>query len=225
MQVSIYELSDGYSELTRSYYSYTRILENIRAIMDAGIPLTLSVLVGNHNIDSIREIHRKLKSIGDVDIFYSPYITPNRSGAGKEVDLRLSLSDMQNKLLPFLREIDRIPVLRKYRDCKNDDSVCFAGRDQISILPDGTVYPCLDLHISLGNILKQPLATILEERRRKLDFSLKKIPECYSCNVREYCDSCPGIAITENGKYTSTVSHKCDVTHFYHCNQVTNVTV
>ncbi len=214
IQVSVYETRTGYSELTKSVYRFDRLVENIRQMLQQGLPVTLSVLVGKHNIDRIDEIHEVLTGIG-APIFYSPYITPNRGGLREEILFRLSRREMEEKFKPFLDRINGFPTQKKYRDCRNR-TACFAGRDQIAISPQGIVYPCLDLRIPLGNISSESLANILSRRKTLLaQFSLREMQQCMGCRDRNYCDSCIGLALVENGNYRTPSRHKCDVVHFY----------
>ena len=145
LQVSIYEIKDGYSFFTNSNYNFSRIAENINLLLSAGIKTSLSVIVGNHNIDEIQLWHEKLQFFfgENIDVSYNPLITPNRDGLGKEAKLRLSKTDLDGKFFSFLEKIDGFPVINKYRDCSTENTICYAGRDQIVIDPDGNVYPCL----------------------------------------------------------------------------------
>ncbi|MBI2065521.1 MAG: radical SAM protein [Candidatus Zambryskibacteria bacterium] len=214
IQVSVYETQTGYSELTKSVYRFDRLVENVRQMLQQGLPVTLSVLVGKHNIDRIDEIHEALTGVG-APIFYSPYITPNRGGSGKEVFFRLSRREMEEKFKPFLGRISGFPSQKKYRDCRNR-TACFAGRDQIAIDPQGVVYPCLDLRIPLGDTFSESLTEILSRRKQLLtQFSLREMQQCMSCRDRNYCDSCIGLALIENDDYRIPSRHKCDVVRFY----------
>jgi len=224
IQVSIYEIQDGYSPFTRSNYNFSQLSENVNLLLLAGVRTSLSVTVGNNNINEIEIWHEKLKSLfgEQIEIFYSPYITPNRGGAGEEVKLRLSRKDLINKFYPFLEKIDGFPKIDKYRDCSINDTVCYAGKDQIAIDPDGFIYPCLDLRIKMGNIKEELLSKILNKRANILDkFSIKKIPKCMSCSLRDFCDSCVGIALIENNDYRRPVEHKCDITYLYNQRRIT----
>jgi len=215
VQVSIYEIEPGYSEFTRTVYPIDIIERNVRFMLELGLPITLSVLVGKHNIDSIRRIHERLSSTG-AEIFYSPYLTPNRGGAGQEISYRLSRAEMEEKFKPFLEEIDAFPTQDRYRNCATDSTVCFAGRDQIAIDPTGKVYPCLDLRFQLGDLARESLGEILARRQSILEsFTLDEMPQCGTCGDREFCDSCIGLALIENGNYRIPSQHKCDVTQFY----------
>lgn len=215
VQVSIYEILDGWSDQTRTIYPLNRIEYAVRKMVDANIPVTLSVLVGRHNIDHIRDIHKHLLGLG-AKIFYSPYITPNRSAPGEEISFRLSYQEMEEKLRPFLEEIDALPNQKSYRNCKQSSTVCYAGRDQIAIGPDGTIYPCLDLRLPLGNLKKESLSQIFARRKEIMgQFNLHEMAQCTACSLCDYCDSCIGLALVEHGDYRKPSQHKCDVVHFY----------
>ncbi|MBP8016443.1 radical SAM protein, partial [Candidatus Gracilibacteria bacterium] len=216
LQISIYETKDGFSGITSTNYSFSKLSDTIKKMIDNGIPVSLSVMVGKHNIDEIEQIHEKIKKIGDVNVSYSPYITPNRKGLEYGIELRLSAKELKEKFAPFLKKINGFTEQKKYRNCANDKTVCFAGKDQIAIGSDGNVYPCLDLRIVMGNIRKLPLNEILKNKYKFLNkFSITEIPKCMNCKIRDFCDSCIGVALIENGDYRIPSSHKCDVTKFF----------
>jgi radical SAM protein with 4Fe4S-binding SPASM domain len=216
LQVSIYGLENGYSDLLSANYNFEGLSENIKIAIQAGLPIGLAVLVGKHNIDQLDRYHEVLTNLGVNDIFYSPYITPNRSGGiGFESAIRLSRSEMENKLLPFLYRIGGLSNPTKYRDCNCDGPICFAGHDQIAISPGGTIYPCLDFQLKLGNMLEDDLNSILARRKDILSqYTLGKMSKCMKCNIVEFCDSCPGTALLEHGDYAVPSLHKCDVSQF-----------
>lgn len=214
IQVSVYEMRTDRSELTGAFYNFAKLQENVRLLLRAGLPVTLSVLVGKHNVDQLDVIHENLTKTG-ASVFYSPYITPNRGGPGREIQFRLSRQEMEEKFKPFLDRIGTFPSRKKYRDCRNN-TVCFAGRDQIAISPSGVVYPCLDLQIPLGHINQESLGSILARRKETMQqFSLREMHTCMRCPQRNFCDSCIGLALVENGDYRMPSKHKCDVVHFY----------
>lgn len=215
IQISIYEMQHGWSDNTQSFYPFKKIQQSICKMVDKNLPLTLSVLVGKHNIDKIYEINSQLLELG-ANVYYSPYITPNRSGPGQEISFRLSAEEMEQKFLPFLRSINYQFNQKKYRSCDESDVVCYAGCDQIAIDPFGVVYPCLDLRIPIGSIVKRSLSRVLKHRKDVMNrFTLNEMLRCKSCSIRDYCDSCVGISILEHGDYRKPSQHKCDVIHFY----------
>lgn len=217
LQVSVYDFRYHFSDFVGVYYSFSRLLENIRLMIEQEIPLSLSVLVGKHNIDDLDKYHDTFQELGVREIFYNPYITPQRNGAGRENLIRLSRKEMDEKFYPFLEKIDGFTASRKYRNRCKDGPACYAGREQISIDPEGTVFPCLDLRLPIGNLLQNDLSYILEKRKALLKpYTLEKISKCWRCNIAEYCDSCIGTSLLEHDNFTEPSQHKCDIAHFYH---------
>lgn len=218
LQVSLYDIYDGWSEYTNSNYLSNRLMQNIILLQEAGIPLSVAVLVGKHNIGQLDLYKEWLDKIGVKEVFYNPYITPNRNGLGDEVSYRLSYQQMKEKFLPFLKKVDGLFSPREYRSlsCKNQPA-CYAGRDQITIDPQGIVYPCLDFRLPLGNIQEERIQEILKKRKKILEpFKLNAIPKCCSCDIKKYCDSCVGTALLGNGDFKIPSQHKCDVSRFYY---------
>lgn len=78
-------------------------------------------------------------------------------------------------------------------DYYNDQGTCYALKDQLAILVDGTVVPCcLDSNgvINLGNIYKQNLEEIINSKRyqeMKHNFSNRKVCEelCKHCSFKD----------------------------------------
>ena len=221
LQISVYEIRTGKSLWTNSYYDFSRLSENLKYLTHLNLPLTVAVLVGKHNIDHLQEFHDRLQQTGVNEIFYSPYLTPCRSGDKRGMDLRLSSVEMEKKLTPFLEKIGAFTPQKEYRpSLGNDDPPCYAGQDQIAIDPSGTVFPCLDFRIPIGDLKNEPLQKILSRRKEVLDlFKLREISKCQTCPLIKNCDSCVGTALIENGDYKKPSQHKCDIVNFYHTHQ------
>lgn len=218
-QISIYEIDDIDSSYTNSHYNFTKLKENLQYLINYNIPLTLSVLVGKHNINSLDFIHKSLTQLGINNIFYSPYITPNRKGINKEKEYRLSYMELEENFKPFVENIDGFSKVEKYRNCSSSNIICYAGRDQIAISANGDIYPCLDLNLVLGSVKNEPINQILKKRFSILEpYKMQNIEQCTMCDIKDYCDSCIGIAMMENKNYKEPVSHKCDISRFYYSN-------
>lgn len=219
VQVSLYETVSGESSLTGGHYNYRQVIANIQMLRDAGLSTSISITVGTHNIAQLEEIHTKLELAGLADIvFYNAYITPNRRGSGEEAKYRLSYAEIIGVLRPFLKRIKKFfPMTEKYRDCETGSAPCKAGRNQLAIDPEGWVFPCLDLPmIRLGNLQKTSLMKILKMREAAMaQFSFCEMTSCQKCDIQDYCDSCVGAAILNNGDYRIPYRHKCDMSRFF----------
>jgi radical SAM protein with 4Fe4S-binding SPASM domain len=148
-------------------------------------------------------------------VYYNPYITPRRGGDGPARDLRLSARDLREKFAPFLARIGQNNRPSRYRDCATEDILCSAGRTQLAVSPDGWVSPCLELPWRLGNILNEPLTTVIARRDAIVErLRPSSVPMCHDCEVRDFCDSCVGVAITANGTMLQPWTHRCDIARF-----------
>jgi AdoMet-dependent heme synthase len=81
---------------------------------------------------------------------------------------------------------------------------CHAGRAYLSLRPDGEVYPCTFLPVTVGNIRKQSLRDIWYNNKILQDLRDRKSHlkgECGKCEFRESCGGCRGRAYTCTGNY------------------------
>ena len=86
--ISIYDIEDRYSVFTERHYKFNHLAENIKLAVKQEIPVSLSVLVGKHNVNDLDKYHDVLQRTGVVEIFYSPYIhysSTQRSRKGKTI--------------------------------------------------------------------------------------------------------------------------------------------
>jgi len=85
---------------------------------------------------------------------------------------------------------------------------CVVGVDGLCIMPEGNVFPCRRLPISIGNLLKAPLKQIweksdlLEKLRRKEDLKGK----CGRCEIKD-CRGCRSLALALTGDYLDEDPH------------------
>ena len=80
---------------------------------------------------------------------------------------------------------------------------CHAGRAYFSLRPDGDVYPCTFLPITVGNVRKQSLHDIWYNSKILNDLRDRRLlkGECGKCEFRESCGGCRGRAYTCTGDY------------------------
>jgi radical SAM protein with 4Fe4S-binding SPASM domain len=83
---------------------------------------------------------------------------------------------------------------------------CHAGTFYFSLRPNGDIYPCTFLPITVGNIRKQSLSDIwynspiLQQLRNRANLK----GECGNCQYRENCGGCRGRAYACTGDYLET---------------------
>jgi radical SAM protein with 4Fe4S-binding SPASM domain len=96
---------------------------------------------------------------------------------------------------------------------------CVAGRTQVSITPFGEVYPCLNLPVSAGNVRERPFGEIWRRGTPMVEIRERageEIPECATCEDRDFCGRCPGKAYQEDGSAFGPSRSACRDARIYH---------
>lgn len=78
---------------------------------------------------------------------------------------------------------------------------CSAGYFALSVLSDGTVYPCRRLPIPIGHISEGIKRIIIENNTMKEMRDLNKIKENSLCDKVAHCRGCRAIAYAVHGDY------------------------
>jgi AdoMet-dependent heme synthase len=80
---------------------------------------------------------------------------------------------------------------------------CSAGFTTLSVLSDGTVYPCRRLPIPIGKI-NEGISNLIVENEVMQDLrNLKKMEENIGCNKITHCRGCRAVAYAVTGDYMS----------------------
>ena len=93
-----------------------------------------------------------------------------------------------------------------------DDLPCSAGHNSCYISPYGDVFACVQLPMPAGNLRTQRYGRIWEdapalERIRNVRES--QLPVCSKCEIRSYCERCPGLAWMEGGDLLGAYERAC----------------
>lgn len=183
--------------------SWKETVEAIRTLVPTPIYLTTNTTLNRHNADSFLETISFLKTIGVERFACNSLIY---SGKGPEVADEFALSIQQLRdLLPRIRiKAEELQMSFSWytptQYCELDPvsmelgiKSCTAARINLSIGPDGTVYPCQSYFESLGNILTDPWDNIWNSRLALIIRGRKYVPEeCDDCQDLHICGGgCP----------------------------------
>ena len=98
----------------------------------------------------------------------------------------------------------------------DDQAMCGAAHDFVSITPHGLVYPCLRMRMPMGNIRERRFAEIWRAPHPDVDrvrgATWGSLPVCGTCDARGGCQRCPGLAHHEDGDALGPSSTHCDLT-------------
>jgi len=133
------------------------------------------------------------------------------------------LSQEKNSISPFALSGEQIETFYKSQSLhtppititghidKNAALHCDAGRSIAAVAPEGTIFPCLLLPISFGNVQTSSFKEIwksskAEQFREEEDMLLS---ECQSCSQNGHCSRCHGVAYHETGNWQGAASVLC----------------
>jgi radical SAM protein with 4Fe4S-binding SPASM domain len=93
-----------------------------------------------------------------------------------------------------------------------EDLPCSAGHNSCYISPYGDVFPCVQLPQAAGNLRREKFDDIWYhapqlERLRAIRES--QLPICSRCEIRIYCERCPGLALMEGGDLLGAYERAC----------------
>ena len=109
------------------------------------------------------------------------------------------------KLNTILKELD-IPDKQGKNHLYLYEHPCAALLYTISIDANGNVFPCNSVPYKVGNVFEHSINEIWNESRElKFIQNIKKadLKDCIKCKYKEFCDRCPGVALSETGNILS----------------------
>ncbi len=213
--IRFYQLSlDGLkenNEITRGKGTFNKVLDAIELLETAGITTVVNMTVTEENIADVVPLIDLLSNT-KLSRFDLTRIVPIGSAKDQKI---ISPVKYRELLLSILQVEEKIKQKnQKFKIGKKDHlwKLLYDEHDKLridlndmyhgcgmvirhlTILPNGEIYPCRKLEISLGNILKQPLTEIYEQNEfvRKVR-SNDLIKGCATCRLKNVCRGCPSV--------------------------------
>lgn len=93
-----------------------------------------------------------------------------------------------------------------------DDPICEAGRNSVSINPYGIVTPCNAFHYEIGNVRKSTIFELWngsEKLKKWQGLTKGDLSGCRDCTYRSCCSFCPGNALTLSGDMLTCYEEAC----------------
>ena len=228
VQVSIYSRQpEVHDAITKVRGSLERSLAAIRLLMDEGIRVKLACPLMKQNLTAYRGVQALAEELG-VPYVLDLTITPKIDGDTSILTLRNPAQD----LLPVLQDSslraagcgDEKPaefvlttgsvVSSGIEGAACDDIPCCAGQNSCYISPYGDVYPCVQMPLATGNVRKQRFGEIWfgsPEMQRVRAIRESDLPVCSKCEIRQYCERCPGLAQMEGGDMLGAYERACEL--------------
>jgi radical SAM protein with 4Fe4S-binding SPASM domain len=227
VQISIYSNEAAvHDAITKVPGSLQRSLAAIPLLQERGILVKIACPLMKQNLLAYRGVMALAEQLG-VPYVLDMTITPMMDGTNAPLDHRLS----PEALLPVLQDsklhacgtkvipedFGSAPVLGSsvssgMESLAYEDLPCSAGHNSCYVSPYGDIYACVQLPMAAGNLRRETFEEIWTdapalERIRNVRES--ELPVCSSCEIRSYCERCPGLAWMEGGDLLGAYERAC----------------
>jgi len=202
VQVSLDGASPDVNDPVRGAGSFERIVDGIRAAVDAGVRTTITMTLLRHNLSDASAVVALAAELGVSNVHL---LWPHRRGrllTGPFADLPAAadIVDCVRAARDVARErgvtIDNVEELRLrfdgLRGVKND--LAGAGWTSLCLYTDGGIYPSASMagvaELHCGSVLEQPLEAIWKESatlRELRGTTVDQKVHCRSCHLKFLC--------------------------------------
>ena len=211
VQVSIEGATAETNDEIRGTGSFNSVLAAMRVLRAHDIDVAVMTTITKNNKDDIPALVDLLGEMGVQTLALERFIPEGNGMNLKQAVLEASeLRDLYEKIYKIA--ISDIPIrILLYRPlfalvgCGDPTvgALCSAGNNALTIMPDGTIYPCRRLPIPIGNILSDGLykiwygSDVLWTLRNPENLKGK----CHECELLTQCRGCRAMAHFATGDY------------------------
>ena len=207
--------------------AFDEVVENIRAIKEAGIDIRLNVSITPYNQQDIEKIYAISQELG-VHVKASSYMYPSiRVNGGKygygdrlspveaaRCGVRWDLQRFTEEEFALRAENMKNLISVEEPDCSTDmvEGVkCRAGSSSFWLTWDGRMLPC--------GMMPEPVAYPLEvgfdaawETIMAKTAEIRTPAQCTACPKKQVCPVCAAVTITETGRFDGVPTYVCQQT-------------
>lgn len=227
MNISLYGgCSDTYQNMC-GQDAFERVVENIRAVKEAGINVCINLSITPYNRQDLKKIYDVANELG-IHVRAASYMYPSIRVNGEKYGCgnRLSPEDaaecsVEWDLLRFTEEefAMRAKNMKALTGVENHDCPvaseegvrCRAGSTAFWLTWDGRMLPCG----MMPGPTVYPLQSSFKEAWDTLRQETEKIRmpiQCTSCTKKDVCTACAAVCVTETGKFDQIPSYACQMT-------------
>ncbi len=199
IQITLYGQNEEVYERVTGQRNFTKVTENIRKIMAAGLPLSLAVTPSKYMGEDVFETIRLGKTFDENLSVNSSLMSPREeTGRSKQQDnleidfyvkVRRFLDGKKESEIQTVPEEQLPPVGGPAHECSQCGLQCGGGRSSFNIDWKGSMYPCNQLYM----VKSFPLRTGFLEAWKRLNQIVERwprVPECEGCAYESVCSNC-----------------------------------
>lgn len=203
---------------------FDKVVNNIRALREAGVEVTLKLSITPYNFQDIEKIYTVSQELG-VQMKATSYMYPairvngeqygcgNRLSAQEAAEYSVKWDFMRFSQEEFVLRADSmekmIAVDEKECLADLDEGVkCRAGSTNFWMTWDGRMLPCG----MMPKPIAYPLETGFDEAWEQIKKETRKIRTpsvCNNCSKKEICFSCAAVCVTETGAFDEVPKYVC----------------
>ncbi|MFH1933883.1 MAG: radical SAM protein [Pseudomonadota bacterium] len=211
VQVSLEAGNQKLNDQIRGNGSFEKTLSAIRLLKKNGFQVAVMMTLSNINKNEVEPLIELLKK-ERVDTFSAERFIPEGAGANLKDEFLPAdeVREVFQKIYSIAMKEDKIRILL-YRPLfallnGNDPTVgalCSAGNNALTVMHDGTIYPCRRLPIPIGNALTDSFYKVWYTSQVLWDIrNTKNIKgKCADCNLIPVCRGCRAMAYALTGDY------------------------
>ena len=211
IQVSLEGATAETNDAIRGKGSFDSTINAVRNMRKAGIDVSIMTTISRLNYKEIPGVIELAGNEGAATLAFERLI-PEGAGEGltDQVITPSELRDLYQQIYEMAVNNTKVRVLL-YRplfamiapDDPTVGALCSAGNNALTIMPDGTVYPCRRLPISIGNVLTDGFFKIWygSDVLWKLRNPKRLGGRCHDCELLTQCRGCRAMAYFTTGDY------------------------
>jgi AdoMet-dependent heme synthase len=233
VQISVYsDIPEVHDAITKVPGSLQRTLAAIPLLLEQGLQVKLACPLMRENLLAYRGVMTLAEKIGVpyvLDLTITPMMDGNEGPLAHRIPVSSLLPVMQD---PKLHACTPQPTaeaalaMREYPAAIGsavssgidseayEDLPCSAGHNSCYISPYGDVYPCVQLPQAAGNLRRKHFNDIwyhAPQLERLRGVRESQLPVCSRCEIRSYCERCPGLALMEGGDLLGAYTRACEL--------------
>ena len=233
VQISVYsDIPEVHDAITKVPGSLQRTLAAIPLLLEQGLQVKLACPLMRENLLAYRGVMDLAEKIGVpyvLDLTITPMMDGNEGPLAHRIPVSSLLPVMQD---PKLHACTPQPTaeaalaMQEYPAAIGsavssgidseayEDLPCSAGHNSCYISPYGDVYPCVQLPQAAGNLRRKRFHDIwyhAPQLERLRGVRESQLPVCSRCEIRSYCERCPGLALMEGGDLLGAYERACEL--------------